>query len=198
MSKKLSQGLVQVYTGEGKGKTTAALGLAYRAIGHGFKVCFIQFMKGSSYCGELFTSQRLKPDIDFYQFGRGCPYSSMIRSGFMKCKGCGECFYKDNKDEKKENKKYIKMAYKFTEDIFKKEEYDLVILDEFSNALRYDLLTVTEALALINEKPDNIELILTGRGIPEEIIERADLVSEIKAVKHPLNEGIKSRRGIEY
>lgn len=197
MTEKLSQGLVQVYTGTGKGKTTAALGLAYRAIGHGFKVCFIQFMKGSSYCGELFTSQRLKPYIDFYQFGRGCPYSSMIRSGFMKCSGCGECFYKDKKNME-ENKKYTLMAYEFAKEVLKKEQHDLVILDEISNALRYDLLTVPQALELIEEKPSHIELVFTGRGLPPEILEAADLVSEIVAVKHPLRKGITSRRGIEY
>ncbi|WP_227762154.1 cob(I)yrinic acid a,c-diamide adenosyltransferase [Zhaonella formicivorans] len=197
MTARLSAGLVQVYTGTGKGKTTAALGLAYRAVGHGFKVCFIQFLKGSSYCGELFTSQRLKPNIDFFQFGRGCPYSSLIRSGFMKCTGCGECFYKDTKNME-EHKKYVLMAYEFAKEVLKKGQYDIVILDEISNALRYDLLTVPQALELIEEKPVHVELVLTGRGLPAEILEAADLVSEINAVKHPLKKGIASRRGIEY
>jgi cob(I)alamin adenosyltransferase len=194
---KLSTGLVQVYTGTGKGKTTAALGLAYRAIGHGFKVCFIQFMKGSSYCGELFTSQRLKPDIDFYQFGRGCPYSSLIRSGMRKCNGCGECFYKDNKNME-ENKEYALMAFNFAKEVLQQERYDLVFLDEISNALRYELITVEQTLELIKVKPPLIELVFTGRGLPAEILEAADLVSEINAIKHPLKKGIQSRRGIEY
>ncbi len=197
MSENLTEGLVQVYTGTGKGKTTAALGLAYRAVGHGFKVCFIQFMKGSSYCGELFTSQRLKPYIDFYQFGRGCPYSSMIRSGYMNCIGCGECFLKDNKDME-ENKKYASMAYELAEKVLKEDKYNIVVLDEISNALRYDLISVPQALKLIEIKPELTELVFTGRGLPEEILEAADLVSEINAVKHPLKKGIKSRRGIEY
>jgi cob(I)alamin adenosyltransferase len=197
MHENLTAGLVQVYTGTGKGKTTAALGLAYRAVGHGFKVCFIQFMKGSSYCGELFTSQRLKPYIDFYQFGRGCPYSSMIRSGHMTCSGCGECFYKDNKNMK-ENKKYAEMAYELAEKVLKEDKYNIVVLDEISNALRYDLISVSQALKLIDIKPELTELVFTGRGLPEEILEAADLVSEINAVKHPLKKGVKSRRGIEY
>ncbi|KAB2954295.1 cob(I)yrinic acid a,c-diamide adenosyltransferase [Heliorestis acidaminivorans] len=195
--RKTIEGLVQVYTGTGKGKTTAALGLAYRAIGHGFRVCFIQFLKGSSYTGELLTSQRLKPDIDFYQFGRGCPFSSMIRSGMRKCNGCGECFFKDNK-KKEENKEFAHMALSFADDVISQAKYDLVVLDEISNALRYDFISVEQVIALIEKKPAPVELVLTGRGIPEEILDHADLVSEIHARKHPLQKGIKSRRGIEY
>ncbi|QGG48297.1 cob(I)yrinic acid a,c-diamide adenosyltransferase [Heliorestis convoluta] len=195
--KKLTKGLVQVYTGTGKGKTTAALGQAYRAIGHGFQVCFIQFLKGSSYAGELFTSQRLQPHIDFYQFGRGCPFSSLIRSGLRQCNGCGECFYKDNQ-KKEENRELATMAMQFTKEVLKKDKYDLLVLDEISNALRYDFIDPAEIVTLIHNKPCHVELILTGRGLPAEILEVADLVSEIKAIKHPLQKGIKSRRGIEY
>ncbi|NLN53618.1 MAG: cob(I)yrinic acid a,c-diamide adenosyltransferase [Firmicutes bacterium] len=197
MRDKLTQGLVQVYTGDGKGKTTAALGLAYRAVGHDFNVCFIQFMKGSSYCGELFTSQRLKPYLDFYQFGRGCPHSSVIRSGFRTCDACGECFLKDQKHQA-EHKAYATMAYDFAKSVLQEEKYDLVILDEIGNALRYELISVEQALHLIETKPPLVELVLTGRGMPEEIIAAADLVSEIKAVKHPIKSGVKSRRGIEF
>jgi len=93
MKERLTSGLVQVYTGDGKGKSTAALGLAFRAIGHGFKVCMIQFLKGNSYSGEFLAAQRFKPWLDFYQFGRDCPYASLLRQGQRECGGCREsCF----------------------------------------------------------------------------------------------------------
>ena len=199
MSDRLKQGLVQVYTGKGKGKTTAALGLVYRAIGHEFRVCFIQFMKGNSYCGELLTSQRLKPYIDFFQFGKGNPYSGMIRSGFMENRNYGDCFFKNkNKEDQKKEKEYAQMAYEFAGKVLKKEEYDIIVLDEIGIAMKYELVTVQEVLELIKQKPEKMELVLTGRNMPLEIIEVADLVSEIKAVKHPHEQGITARRGIEY
>jgi len=197
MAEKLNVGLVQVYTGTGKGKTTAALGLAYRAMGHDFKVCMIQFLKGNSYCGELFTSQRLKPFIDFYQFGRDCPYSSLIRQGFKVCQGCHENCFEISLDDA-ESKELVQMAYDFAKKAVNSGEYDLVILDEINNALHAGFLTVEKVLALMKNKPGFVELVLTGRGMPPEILEAADLVSEIKMVKHPYEKGIKGRRGIEY
>ena len=121
MRDKLTQGLDNIHRRRQR-KTTAAR-LAYRAVGHDFNVCFIQFMKGSSYCGELFTSQRLKPYLDFYQFGRGCPHSSVIRSGFRTCDACGECFLKDQKHQA-EHKAYATMAYDFAKSVLQEEKYD--------------------------------------------------------------------------
>ena len=197
MADRLAAGLVQVYTGAGKGKTTAALGLVFRAVGHGFKVCMIQFLKGNSYTGELLTSQRLKPQVDFYQFGRDCPYASLIRQGFSECRGCYEnCFASDSGDE--ESKKLVRMGYGFAEKTIRDGEYDLVVLDEINNALDLGFLSTGEVLELIKIKPDHMELVLTGRGLQQEILEAADLVSEIKSVKHPYDRGIKARRGIDY
>ncbi|HHU77162.1 MAG TPA: cob(I)yrinic acid a,c-diamide adenosyltransferase [Firmicutes bacterium] len=197
MGERLICGLVQVYTGSGKGKTTAALGLAYRAIGHGFKVCMIQFLKGHSYCGELYTTQLLKPYIDFYQFGKDCPYSSLIRQGLFACADCREnCFINLAGDA--EEKKLALKAYDFAKKALGSGKYDLVILDEINNALRFDFIPVAKVLELIKNKPSFVELILTGRGMPPEILQAADLVSEINALKHPYEKGIKSRRGIEY
>lgn len=197
MSERLTTGLVQAYTGTGKGKTTAALGLAFRAIGHGFKVCVIQFLKGNSYSGELLTSQRLKPFIDFYQFGRDCSYSSLIRQGFMECTGCHEnCF--NNVTDNAEKRELVLKAYEFAGKTIFCGKYDLVILDEINNALQFDFLSVEMVLKLIKNKPRFVELVLTGRDLPPEILQAADLVSEINSLKHPFDEGIKSRRGIEY
>ncbi len=198
MKKEINPGLVQVYTGSGKGKTTAALGLALRAIGHGFRVCMIQFLKGSSYAGELFSTQRLKPEFDFFQFGRGCPYSSLIRHGLLNCNGCLECFYRGEEEKREEMKGYVDMAWDLTLEMVSDQNHQLIILDEIGNALRHELLESSKLLKLMDEKPAGMELVLTGRGLPEEVLEAADLVSEIKAIKHPLEKGINSRRGIEY
>ncbi len=190
-------GLVQVYTGEGKGKTTAALGLAVRAVGHGFRVHVIQFMKGRCYAGELTVANRLAPLLTISQFGRGCKIAALIRQGYKKCTGCGECFVKDRGPDK-EDLEHAQLGLQEALDFINDGACDVLILDEIGNALRYRLVTTKQVVDLIKSKPHNMELILTGRGIPEEIIELADLVTEMKAVKHPFKKGITSRRGIEY
>jgi cob(I)alamin adenosyltransferase len=197
MRERLTVGLVQVYTGNGKGKTTSALGLAFRAIGHGFKVCMIQFMKGNSYSGELLTTQRLKPWIDFYQFGRDCPYASLMRQGLTECRGCHEkCFSMDEND--REGKELADLAFDFAEKTVYGGDYDLVILDEINAAFGLNFLPAEKLLSLIKNKPRYVELVLTGRNLPPEIMEAADLVSEINPLKHPYDKGINARRGIEY
>lgn len=197
MTDKLTKGLVQVYTGAGKGKTTAALGLALRAIGHGYRAHVIQFLKGSSYAGEFLAAQRLFPQLAFSQFGRGCPYSALIRQGMRKCTGCGECFIKDKKPQV-EDYQMAELALQEAQRVIDSGEWDIVILDEIGNAFRYELLAIEKVIAMIKHKPAHVELILTGRGIPTEIFTYADLVTELKMVKHPFKQGIASRRGIEY
>ncbi|SDC33701.1 MULTISPECIES: cob(I)yrinic acid a,c-diamide adenosyltransferase [unclassified Candidatus Frackibacter] len=198
MKQELEQGLVQVYTGKGKGKTTASLGLALRAVGHGFKVVVIQYMKGSAYSGELFSTERL-PNLSIKQFGRGCPYAALIREGISKCKGCGECFLKDNDQSRDEFEEFVSYAYQYTQKVLDDQDVDIVILDEINNALRYELLEVDDILRLIESKNEKTELIMTGRGFADEILAAADLVTEMKAIKHPYqDQGITSRRGIEY
>ncbi len=180
-------GLLQIYTGDGKGKTTAALGLAFRAIGHGFKVCMIQFLKGTSYTGELFAAQRLFPSFKIYQFGRDCRYAPLIRDGFMSCTNCGECFLTGEEE--------AKMALKVAKDVIDSGEYSIVILDEVSHAIRHGFIETTQLLEIVHE---GVELVMTGRDFPKELLDKADLVTEMHMVKHPFEKGIKSRRGIEY
>lgn len=170
-------GLVQVYTGDGKGKTTAALGLALRAAGHGLRTYVGQFMKGQKY-GELEAVNRLKPLITIEQFGQ---------PGFVHVQQA--------------TPEDVALAHAGLERVrqaLHSGEYDLVVMDEINVALFFELLTVDEVLSIIENRPPGVELVLTGRRVPDEIIAHADLVTEMREVKHPYHKGIKSRRGIEY
>ena len=197
MRQRLEKGLVQVYTGDGKGKTTAALGLALRAAGHQLNVFIIQFMKGVSYSGEMLSIPRLTPYLKLESFGRGCPDAAAIRGGFQKCSGCGSCFIKPGAINE-QDQKTAKKAWQLAKDTVFSDQYDLVILDEVINALHYDLIKLEEIKRLIEKKPDLVEIIMTGRDAPEAIMELADLVTEMKMRKHPFEVGIESRWGIEY
>jgi len=174
---KLEQGLVQVYTGNGKGKTSAAFGLALRAIGRGLKVYVIQFIKGGFDYGELYMIEKL-PNLKLKAFGRGK--------------------FVTEKPPSKEDVKLSEEALALAEQVVKNGEYDIVILDEINVALNLKLINLQKVLELIKNKPKHVELILTGRYAPKEIIEAADLVTEMKEVKHPFNKGYQARKGIEY
>ncbi len=173
----LERGLVQVYTGSGKGKTTAALGLALRAAGHGFKTYIIQFMKGWPDYGELFSIECL-PTVSLRQFGRA------------------EFVDKENPDP--EDVRMAHDALRHAAEAMESDEYDILILDEINVALDFGLLALEEALRLLDAKPPTLELVLTGRNAPPEIIQRADLVTEMLAIKHPFAKGVEARKGIEY
>jgi cob(I)alamin adenosyltransferase len=177
MMPKLEKGLVQVYTGNGKGKTTAAFGLALRAIGRGLKVYVIQFIKGGFDYGELYVVDKL-PNLTLKAFGRG---------KFVTEKPAG-----------KEDVELAEEALALAEEVVKSGEYDIVILDEINVALNLKLIEIGKVLELVKNKPKHVELILTGRYAPNEIIEAADLVTEMKEVKHPFNKGFQARKGIEY
>jgi cob(I)alamin adenosyltransferase len=174
---KLERGLVQVYTGNGKGKTSAAFGLALRAVGRGLKVFIIQFIKGGFDYGELYVVSKL-PNLTLKAFGRG---------KFVTEKPAG-----------KEDVALAGEALALAEEAVRGGRYDVVILDELSVALSLNLISLEEVLKLIKEKPKHVELILTGRDAPEEIVEAADLVTEMKEVKHPYKKGFPARKGIEY
>lgn len=195
MKPTLETGLIQVYTGNSKGKTTASFGLAMRAIGHGFKVFIIQFMKGNDYYGELKTLERLYPDIQLRQFGRNCINPEAKGQG--RCRSCGHCFI--HKGEGTDRDRAIaNEALLFSKEIVNSGDYDVVILDELNNALRFGLLEIKPVLDFLKEKPEKVEIVITGRGAPAEMIEVADLVTEMTQVKHPIQKGIRARKGIEY
>jgi len=170
------KGLIQVYTGDGKGKTTAALGLALRAAGRNMKVLIVQFMKKWDY-GEL-HSVELIPNITLTTFGT----KDFVYKGKAK-----EIDYEE-----------AKRAFDFGITAIQSGDYDMVILDELNMALYYELLSIEEVIQCLKEKSEQVEVVITGRKAPEEIIKIADLVTEMKEIKHPYQKGIEARRGIEY
>jgi len=174
---KLKPGLVQVYTGDGKGKTTAAIGLAIRALGRGLKVFIIQFIKGGFDYGELHVLERL-PNVEVRAFGRG---------RFITQDG-------PTQEDLEEARKAMELA----REVVRSGEYDLVILDEVNVALYFGLVELEDVLDLIRNKPEHVELVLTGRRAPRELIEAADLVTDMREVKHPYRRGMPPRPGIEF
>lgn len=169
------KGYVQVYTGNGKGKTTAAFGLALRAVGAGKKVYFAQFVKGKTY-SEIEAVRKYLPDITVKQYGF--------------------CFIV--KSPKKEDIDAARKGLEELSHIIGSGKYDLVILDEANIAFFYHLFSPDELIKLINQKKEKTEIVITGRYAPPEIIEVADLVTEMQEVKHYYNEGVEARKGIEY
>ena len=174
---KLKQGFVQLYTGNGKGKTSAAFGLALRAIGRGLKVYIIQFIKGGFDSGEWYIVDKL-PNLTLKTFGRGK--------------------FITKKPPPEEDVKLAEEALRLAENVVKSGEYDVVILDEVNVALSLGLISLERVLELVRNKPKHVELVLTGRYAPDELIEAADLVTEMREIKHPFNRGVQAREGIEY
>lgn len=174
---KLQQGCVQVYTGNCKGKTTAALGLALRAVGRGLKVIMIQFMKGGGPYGEHFAAQRLAPELTIIPTGR---------PGWVN---------RDNPAE--EDRLLAAEALALAREKMLSNEYDIVILDEINGAVYFGLLTVNELLDFIKHRPPTVELVLTGRNADDRVIEAADLVTEMREIKHYYKAGVPAREGIE-
>ena len=174
------KGLVIVYTGNGKGKTTAALGMALRAVGYEHKVCMLQFIKGSWHYGEMDSSKRLGPNFELIAVGKGFV-------GIL-----------DDNSPREEHEKYAAEALKICREKIFSGKYDVVILDEVNYAINLGLLDVKEIIKLIKEKPEKLDLVLTGNHAKEEIIELADLVTEMKEIKHPFKSGIKAKKGIDF
>jgi len=171
------KGLVEVFTGDGKGKTTAALGTVLRALGHDFRVCIVQFMKGNYPYGEHKMLAQL-PNVTVGIFGR--------------------LSFVDPDNVEEEDKEEARKALGFSREAILSGKYDLVILDEINIASGWGLVSVDDVIRLIEEKPDELELILTGRYADRKLIECADLVTETVSIKHPFEKGIKARLGIEY
>ena len=174
------KGLVIVYTGGGKGKTTAALGLALRAIGYNHKVCMIQFIKGSWHYGEMDSSKRLGSEFELVAVGKGFV-------GIM-----------DDNTPREEHEKIAEEAIKICKEKISSRNFDLVILDEVNYAIDLGLINIEDIIELIKTKPDSLDVVLTGNNAKQEIIDLADLVTEMKEIKHPFKSGIKAKKGIDF
>ena len=170
------KGLVEVFTGNGKGKTTAALGTVLRALGHDFHICIVHFMKGKYPYGEHKTLAQL----------------SNVTVGIF-----GRLSFVDPNIVEEEDKEEARKALQFSREAILSGKYDLVILDEINIAAGWGLIPVDDVISLIKEKPEELELILTGRYADRKLIECADLVTEMVSIKHPYEKGIKARLGIE-
>jgi len=177
LTTKNGKGLVQIFTGNGKGKTTAALGTVLRAAGHGLRVFIVFFMKGDYAYGEYSSLAKL-PNVEVSSFG------------FRKLT--------DPTNIKPEEREQAKLALASARDAILSGDYDLVVVDEINVALSYNLIELEDVIQLIKDKPSNVELILTGRYVDTKLVEMADLVTEMVKVKHPFDRGIKARKGIEY
>ncbi len=171
----MAKGYTQIYTGNGKGKTTAAFGLALRASGHGKKIFIGQFVKGMKY-GELDSILKFSDTITLKQFGR-------------------DCFIEN--DPEPEDIKVARDGWNLVNTILNENSVDILILDEIAIAIYYKLIKTEEVADFIKRKPDEMELILTGRYMPEELFELADLVTEMREIKHYYKQGVPARKGIE-
>jgi len=175
--KTIGKGYIQVYTGNGKGKTTASLGLTVRAAGHGLRSVIIQFMKGWIDYGELRGVEMLSPFVELHQAGRDT--------------------FVNRKNPDPEDIRLAREGWELAKTTILERKADIVVLDEINCAVDFGLLPVSEVLDLLQRKPDGMEIVLTGRGAPEEIIAAADLVTEMKEIKHYYDKGLDARIGVE-
>ncbi len=174
------KGLVLVLTGDGKGKTTSCLGIAVRAVGYGMRVIMIQFIKGSLHYGELEGAKRLAPEFELIPMGKG----------FVGIMGDTLAF--------REHVAAAGEALAAARERMLSGKYDIVILDEINVALHLGLVALEDVLALIRRKPENVHLVLSGRNAHAEVLRLAHLVSEIRNIKHPYDQGIEAQKGIDY
>jgi len=176
---------IQIYTGHGKGKTTASLGLAIRALGSNKKVAIVYFDKGGDHYSERRILDKLKQseNLDYFVFGalRFDPVAKTFRFGV------------EDRDKAEAGKALIKV-----EELFKENNLDLLILDEINSTISLGMLKLEPVLALLDKKPEDLELVLTGRDASQELLDKADLVTEMKLIKHYFYQGQEARAGIEY
>lgn len=173
----MKKGLLMVHTGDGKGKTTAALGLALRAIGHGMKVCVIQFLKGSWKYGELEAAKCFGDALEIHVMGKGFTWES---------------------ENIEDDKRLAREAWEFAKTVIASGRYALVILDELTYLITYKFLEEREILDVLTHRPADLHVVVTGRGASQGLIEAADLVTEMTMIKHPFNAGLKAQKGIEF
>ncbi len=172
-----TKGLIAVFTGNGKGKTTSSLGLALRALGHGQRVCIIQFIKGSWKYGELESAKQFSTLLDFHVMGRGFTWKS---------------------DDIEKDKQLAREAWDYAKSVIEENRYAMVILDELTYLPHYKMLDEQEILSVLEKKPKEQHVVITGRYASDALIELADLVTEMKDIKHPYKNGVKAQKGFEF
>ena len=173
----MSQGLLIVNTGNGKGKTTAALGQAFRAIGHGFRVCFLQFLKGSWKYGELEAAKRFEDLMEIRALGKGFTWQS---------------------EDLNEDIQSARDAWDLAKQVIASGKFKMVVLDELTYLITYGMVPEEDILNTLRNKPPELHIVVTGRDASPGLIELADLVTEMNEIKHPFRNGIKAQRGIEF
>ncbi len=179
-SNKNKKGLLIVYTGDGKGKTTAALGMTVRATGYDWKIGIFQFIKGTWKYGELEGIKKLAPNVELEVMGAG--FVGIV----------------DDDKPIEEHRRVAKEAVDTVKQKISSKDYDLIILDELNVAVSLGLVTQDEVESIINLKPDSLTLVITGRGASKWLIDQADLVTEMKEIKHPYQKGIPAQKGIDF
>ena len=183
-----------VITGNGKGKTTAALGRAALAAASGERVLVVQFLKGTGYTGELQAAEYWQGRLAIRQFGAGCIQSADIAAGTSECSRCGICFRENRLPEKR----FAPLAFACAQEAAASAEYELLVLDEISHSVNRGLLELIKVLEWVKKVSGKTRLVLTGRNMPPELIAMADEAIECAAVKHPITRRIFGRRGVEY
>ncbi|HID98659.1 MAG TPA: cob(I)yrinic acid a,c-diamide adenosyltransferase [Thermodesulfobacteriaceae bacterium] len=173
----MSKGLLIVYTGSGKGKTTAALGLALRAMGHGQRVCMVQFVKSSSRTGEFSSAGYFKGLLDIHVAGRG--------------------FIRETDDLEPHRTASLE-AWNLARDMISSGRYRMIILDEFTYVMKYGFIPEKDVIDTLAGRPEGLHIVVTGRQAPRALVDSADLVTEMKEIKHPYSSGIKAQQGIEF
>ncbi|MDP3478131.1 MAG: cob(I)yrinic acid a,c-diamide adenosyltransferase [Desulfoprunum sp.] len=173
----MTKGLLAVFTGNGKGKTTSALGLAFRALGHGHKVCVIQFIKGNWISGEQIMAKSLSPLLDFHVMGKGFTWQS---------------------DNLAEDTALAQNAWNFAVQVIEQNQHHLVILDELTYLIRYNMISEQEIVQALSRRPAEMHIVVTGRHASNELLELADLVTEMVEIKHPYASGIAAQKGFDF
>ena len=173
----MAKGLLLVFTGNGKGKSTAAFGLAFRALGHGFPVCVIQFLKGNRHTGELQAAKRFENLLDFHVLGRGFTWKS---------------------DDLEKDRRQAITAWNFAVKTIEDNRHRLIILDELTYLIQYGMLSEQEIIHTLAARPPEMHIVVTGRNATEKLVAAADLVTEMQAVKHPYDQGVAAQKGIEF
>ena len=173
----MNKGVLMVFTGNGKGKTTAALGQTFRALGQGMRVCFIQFVKGSWKCGEQIAASRFSDLLEFHVFGRGFLWDS---------------------DDIREDDRAGKRGWEFAKEQMSSGKFQMVVLDEITYVVNYLMVEESELIEYLTQRPPELHIVATGRDAPRSLRKAADLVTVMGEEKHPYYQGVTAQRGVEF